>query len=147
MEMHLSCFQKVGNSGHFVSKLLFFLFKKLFRPHFAFSSLQGMSPWIQTVDFHFIISPGSSSHRCPTFCHGFRVERNVSWKRCTTGLEMFSLVWWVCQKCQPNQQQHVYKPRGIKETARTMSPSEVVYKCVCCSSVYAAIKDIRRHVK
>lgn len=24
MEMHLSCFQKVGNSGHFVSKLLFF---------------------------------------------------------------------------------------------------------------------------
>ncbi len=27
---------------------------------------------------------------------------------------MFSLVWWVFQKCQPNQQQHVYKPRGVK---------------------------------
>jgi len=35
----------------------------------------------------------------------------------------------VCQKCQPNQQQHVYKPRGIKETARTMGSSKVVYKC------------------
>ncbi len=67
-------------------------------------------------------------------------------QRCATGFEMFSLVWWVCQKCQPNQQQHVYKPRGIKETARTMGPSEVVYKCVCCSSVYATIEDIRRHV-
>ncbi len=38
----------------------------------------------------------------------------------------FSLVWWVCQKCQSNQQQHVYKPRCIKETARTMDPSEVI---------------------
>ncbi len=59
---------------------------------------------------------------------------------------MFSLVWWVCQKCKPNQQQHVYKPHGIKETARTMGPSEVIYKCVRCSSVYATIEDIRRHV-
>ncbi len=33
---------------------------------------------------------------------------------------MFSLVWWVCQKCQPNQQQHVYKPGCIKETACTI---------------------------
>ncbi len=57
--------------------------------------------------------------------------------------DTFSLVWWLYQKCQPNQQQHVYKPRGIKETARTMGPSEVIYKCVCCSSVYATI---RRHV-
>ncbi len=24
---------------------------------------------------------------------------------------------------------YVYKPRGIKETARTMGPSEVIYKC------------------
>ncbi len=47
----------------------------------------------------------------------------------------------------PNQQQHVYKPCGIKETARTMGPSEVVYKCVRCSSVYATIEDIRRHVR
>ncbi len=59
---------------------------------------------------------------------------------------IFSLVWWVCQKCQANQQQHVYKPRGIKETARTMGPSEDVYKCVRCSSVYVTIEDIRRHV-
>ncbi len=59
--------------------------------------------------------------------HGFRVERNVSWKRCATGFgDTFSLVWWVCQKCQPNQQQRVYKPHGIKETARTMGPSEVI---------------------
>ncbi len=61
--------------------------------------------------------------------------------------DMFSLVWWVCQKCQPNQQQHKYKPRGIKETAHTMGrTSEVIYKCVCCSSVYATLEDIRRHV-
>ncbi len=26
-----------------------------------------------------------------------------------------------------HQQQHVYKPRGIKETARTMGPSKVIY--------------------
>ncbi len=74
----------------------------------------------------------------------FRVERHVSWKRvqrCAT----FSLVWWVCQKCQPNQQQHVYKPSSFKDTARTMSPSEVIYKCAHCSSVYATIEDIRRH--
>ncbi len=60
--------------------------------------------------------------------------------------DTFSLVWWVCQKCQPNQQQRVYKPSGIKETARTMGPSEVVYKCVHCSSVYATIEDIRRQI-
>ncbi len=60
--------------------------------------------------------------------------------------EMFSLVWWVYQKCQPNQQQHVYKPRGIKDTARTIGPREVVYKCVHCSSLYATIEDIRRRV-
>ncbi len=55
----------------------------------------------------------------------------------------FSLVWWLCQKCQ---QRHGYKPCGIKKTARTMGPSKVIYKCVCCSSVYASIEDIRRHV-
>ncbi len=42
------------------------------------------------------------------------------------GLRYVSLVWWVCKKCQPNQQKHVYEPRGIKDTARTMCPSEVV---------------------
>ncbi len=36
-------------------------------------------------------------------------------------------------------------PSGIKETAR-MGPSEVIYKCVRCSSLYATIKNIRRHV-
>ncbi len=30
------------------------------------------------------------------------------------------------EKCQSNQQQRVYKPRGIKETARTMGSSEVI---------------------
>ncbi len=39
----------------------------------------------------------------------------------------------------------MYKPHSIKETARTMGPSEVI-ECVCCSSVYATIEDIRRHV-
>ncbi len=48
--------------------------------------------------------------------------------------DVFSLVWWACQKCQPNQQQRVYKPRGIKETARTVGPSEVIYKSVRCSN-------------
>ncbi len=33
---------------------------------------------------------------------------------------------------------------GIKETARTMGRSEVIYKCVLCSSVYATNEDIRR---
>ncbi len=37
------------------------------------------------------------------------------------------------------QQQHVYKPRGIKETACTMGPSKVVYKCVRCNSVYPTV--------
>ncbi len=73
----------------------------------------------------------------PTFCYGFQVERHVSWKRCAMVcnrvLDTFSLVWWVCQKCQPNQQQNVYKPRGIKETARTMDPSKVIYNGVRCS--------------
>ncbi len=42
-----------------------------------------------------------------------------------------------------NQQQHVNKPRGIKETARTMDPSKVVYNCVRCSSQQLKIlKDI-----
>ncbi len=50
---------------------------------------------------------------------------------------VFSCLVGVVKKCQPNQQRHVYKPRGIKETARTMGPSEVVYKYVRCSSVYA----------
>ncbi len=36
---------------------------------------------------------------------------------CNGVWDTFSLVWWVCQKCQPNQQQSVYKPRGIKEIA------------------------------
>ncbi len=43
---------------------------------------------------------------------------------CNGVWDTFSLVWWVCQKCQPNQQQHVYKPHGIKETARTMGPCD-----------------------
>ncbi len=67
--------------------------------------------------------PGWTTCLLETVCNG--VQR---------GLRYVSLVWWVCQKCQPNQQQHVYKPRGIKETARTMGPSEVVYNCVRCSS-------------
>ncbi len=91
----------------------------------------------------------SASHRCQKFCYGFRVERHVSWKRCATVCnrvwDMFSLVWWVCQKCQPNQQQRVKKPRRFKETARTMGPTELI-ECVCCSSVYTTIEDIRKHI-
>ncbi len=72
-----------------------------------------------SVYIQYISTPGphSSSHRCPTFCYGFRVERHVSWKRCATGFEIRFLLFG---GCQPNQQQHVYKPRGIKETARTL---------------------------
>ncbi len=108
------------------------------------SQLTITSHWLTGV----ICRPGarSSSHRCPTFCFGFRVERHVSWKRCLTvcnGVwDTFSLVWWVCQKCQ---QQHVYKPRGIKETARSMGSSEVIYKCLLQLRI-ATIEDIRRHV-
>ncbi len=36
----------------------------------------------------------------------------------------------------------MYINHAVKETARTMGPSEVVYKCVRCSSVYATIKYI-----
>ncbi len=28
--------------------------------------------------------------------------------------DTFSLVWWVCQKCQPNQEQREYKSRDLK---------------------------------
>ncbi len=31
-----------------------------------------------------------------------------------------------CVRNVSHQQQHVYKPRGIKETDRTMDPSEVI---------------------
>ncbi len=85
----------------------------------------------------------SSSHRCPTICYGFRGERHVSWKRfatvCNRVWDIFSLVWWLCQKCQPNQQQRVYKPCGIKETARTMDKWSH-FICVRCSSLYATIE-------
>ncbi len=74
----------------------------------------------------------SGSHRFPMFCYSFRVEWHVSWKQCATEFEkrfytfIVSLVWWVYLKCQPNQQQRVYKPCSIKETAHTMGPSEVI---------------------
>ncbi len=50
--------------------------------------------------------------------------------------------YFVGKKCQPNQQQQI-NHSGIKETARTMGPSEVVSKCVRCSSVYPTIEDIK----
>ncbi len=45
--------------------------------------------------------------------------------RVQQGLRYISLFGWVCQKCQPNQQQRVYKPAVLK-TARTMGPSEII---------------------
>ncbi len=76
--------------------------------------------------FCFSVSTVSGSH-FPTFCYGFRVERQVFWKRCATGFEISFLLFGGCvKKCQPNQQQRVYKPCSIKETARTMGPSEVI---------------------
>ncbi len=59
------------------------------------------------------------------------VERHVSWQRCCKqGLRyVFSCLVGVCQKCQPNQQQHVYKPRGIKETARTWVQVKSLQMC------------------
>ncbi len=83
----------------------------------------GICDWPKESFPDTFLLPGarSYSHRCPMFCYGFRVERHVSWKRCAmvcNGVwDTFSLVWWVCQKCQPNQQQRVYEPRGIKDTA------------------------------
>ncbi len=41
--------------------------------------------------------------------------------------DMFSLVWWVCQKCQPNQQQRVYKPHGIKKQCWASYLKNVIY--------------------
>ncbi len=38
----------------------------------------------------------SSSNWCATFCYGFRVERHVSWKRCTTGCEIRFLLFGGC---------------------------------------------------
>ncbi len=38
---------------------------------------------------------------------------------CNGVWDTFSLVWWVCHKCEPNQQQHEYKPRGIKVSSHT----------------------------
>ncbi len=38
----------------------------------------------------------SNSHRCPTFCYGFRVEQHVSWKRCATGFQIRFLLFGGC---------------------------------------------------
>ncbi len=68
----------------------------------------------------------SSSHRCPMFCYGLRVERHFSWKRRVTVWnrvwDTFSLVWWVCQKCQPKK---------IRiETTRTMGTVKSFNMCL-----------------
>ncbi len=68
----------------------------------------------------------SSSHRCQTFCYCFRVERYVSWKRCTTGFEIRFLLFGGCVKNVSPISSNVFKPHGIKETARTVGPSEVI---------------------
>ncbi len=48
---------------------------------------------------------------------------------CNRVWDTFSLVWWVCQKCQPNQQQHLYKPRGIKESSHNGSKWSRLQMC------------------
>ncbi len=50
----------------------------------------------------------------------------------------------MCQKCQPNQQQRVYKPRGIKETAAQWV--QVKSFNVCPLQLCITIEYIRRHV-
>ncbi len=72
-------------------------------------------------------NPGahSSSDRCLTFCYGFRVERHVSWKRCATGFEGRFLLFGVSVKnVSPISSNMYIKPRGIKETAHTMSNND-----------------------
>ncbi len=68
----------------------------------------------------------SGSHRCTTFCYGFRVEQHASWKQCAMGFEIRFLLFGGCVKNAPNQQQRVNKPCGIKETDRTMGSNEVI---------------------
>ncbi len=110
-----------------------------YRPIKCFLSVTWHPPWpIKTS----LVRPEarSSSHRCPMFCYGLQVERHISWKRRVTVWnrvwDTFYLVWWVCQKCQPNQNWD-HSHNGSKW-------SHLI--CVCCSSVYATIEDIWRHV-
>ncbi len=57
--------------------------------------------WTELTSANWLMTkPGasSSSHRCPTFCYGFRVEQHVSWKRCATGFEIRFLLFGGCVK-------------------------------------------------
>ncbi len=65
--------------------------------HVIFNLLQEIKDDLEpSTRSHAIPGPHSSSHRCPTFCYGFRVERHVSWKRCATGFEIHFLLFGGC---------------------------------------------------
>ncbi len=76
----------------------------------------------------------------------FRVERHVSWKRCVTGFEICFLLFVGCVRNVSPISSNMYINHAVLKRQRTMSPSEVIYKCVRCSSVYTTIEDIRRNV-
>ncbi len=69
-------------------------------------------------------------------------------QRWATGFEIRFLLFGGCVRNVSPISSNIYiKPRGIKETARTMGPSEVhLQMCPLASSVYATIENIRRHV-
>ncbi len=101
----------------------------------------------------------SSSQRCPTFCYGFWLERHVSWKWCATEsnrsreqpvsrVEIRFLLFGGCVKNVSPISSNMNINRAVLKRPLTqwVHPSEVVYKCVRCCSVYTIIEDIRRHV-
>ncbi len=84
-------------------------------------SARGSNANSEHKSYLFVIEIPSGAHSGPTFCYGFRVERRVSWKRYATGFEIvFSCLVGVSEM-SANQQQHVYKPHGLKETAHNVS--------------------------
>ncbi len=55
----------------------------------------------------------------------FRVEQHISWKRCAMGFEINVLLFGGCVKNVSPISSNVHINHGIKETARTMGPTEV----------------------
>ncbi len=88
----------------------------------------------------------SSSHRCSTFCYGFRVERHVSWKRCATGFEIRFLLFGGCVKDVSPISSNVYINHAVlkRQLAQWVQVKSITN--VSAAARYTTIEDIRRYV-
>ncbi len=90
--------------------------------------------------------PRSSSHRCTTFCYGFRVEWHVYWKRCATvcnGVwDTFSLDWWV-KNVSPISSNMCINHAVLK---RQLLNGSKWSRLQLCPLQLTTIEDIKRHV-